>query len=116
MQKEHKMMEHGPRIPNLTDDQKVKMKELKVKTQRESLPLTNALREKEARLKTLTSTEGTSEKDVNKVIDEIGALKTKMMKVKVASRSEMKKFLSEEQRLFLDSHHSMRRKGHKMRN
>lgn len=116
MHKEYKMREHRLKIPNLSDDQKEKLKSLKIKTQRETLPLTNALREKNARLQTLTSTDGSSDKDINKVIDEIGALKTKMMKVKVASRSEMKKFLTEEQRLFLDSHHSMSRKGHKMRN
>ena len=113
--KGQEMRHHKPNIPDLTDTQKEQLKEVKIKLQKETLPFKNELGEKNARLNTLTSTEGSSDKEINKVIEEIGALETKMMKAKVASKMEMKKFLTEEQRLFLDSHHSMGKRKHKMR-
>ena len=113
--KGQEMRHHKPNIPDLTDSQKEQLKEVKIKLQKETLPLKNELGEKNARLNTLTSTEGSSDKEINKIIEEIGALETKMMKAKVASKMEMKKFLTEEQRLFLDSHHSIKKRKHKMR-
>jgi len=111
----HEMKERGSKIPNLTDAQKEQLKEVKIKLQKETLPLKNALGEKRARLNTLTTTEGSSDKEINKVIEEIGGLETKMMKAKIASKMEVKKFLTEEQRLFLDSRHSTEKRKHKMR-
>ena len=115
MEKGQAMKEREPRIPNLTEEQKEQMKTAKINLQRETLPIKNALAEKKARLQTLKTTEGSSAKDINKVIDEIGALQTKMMKARTAHQMEVKKFLTEEQRLFLDSHAGNKKKhGHKM--
>lgn len=114
LEKKHAMKKKGPHIPDLSEEQKEQLKAVRVKLQRETLPLKNSLREKEARLQTLT-TEGGSEKEVNKVIDEIGAIRTKMMKVRTAHHMEMKKFLTEEQILFVDSHRNSKKNGHKVR-
>jgi Spy/CpxP family protein refolding chaperone len=114
MEQGRENQERGPRIPNLTEDQKQQLKTAKVNLQRETLPLKNELREKKARLQTLKTTEGSSEKSINKVIDQIGDLQTKMMKARTANQMEVKKFLTEEQRLFLASHAgNKKRKGHK---
>ncbi len=113
--KDREMKQHKPNIPNLTDTQKKQLKEAKIKLQKEVLPLKNELGEKKARLKTLTTTEGSSEKDINKVIEAIGELETTMMKARVSNKMGIKKFLTEEQRLFVDSHQSMGKRKHKMR-
>jgi len=99
-----------PRIPNLTDEQKTQLKNARIKHHKEVLPIKNELREKRARLKTLTSTNTSKNKEIDNVIEDIGALQTKMMKAKVAHLMGMKQFLTEEQQLFLET-----RKDHKMR-
>jgi DNA-binding ferritin-like protein (Dps family) len=124
MEHKHEMKgDHGKRqmkghkqcIPNLTEEQKIQLKSVKTKLLKETLPLKNELREKNARLKTLTTTAGSSEKDINKMIEEIGALETKMMKVKVFSEIEKKEYLTEEQRLFVDTHASTKKRKQKTR-
>ena len=115
MQKRQSMKKKKSHIPNLTEKQKEQLKSARIKLQRETLPFKNALREKKARLQTLTSTEGSTEKEINKVIDEIGVLKTKIMKARVANHINTKKFLTEEQKLFMDSHRNMWKQGHKIR-
>lgn len=95
--------EREPRIPNLTDEQKTQLKNSRLKHRKAVLPIENELGEKRARLKTLTSTNTTINKEIDNVIEDIGMLQTKMMKARIAHRMEMKQFLTEEQQLFLES-------------
>ncbi|TRX57750.1 periplasmic heavy metal sensor [Fulvivirga sp. M361] len=99
-------------IPDLTDTQKEKLNDLRVDMQKQMLPLRNQLREKEARLNTLSTTEKTNLNDLNKLVDEMGVIKIRMMKVAVAHRQKVRAELTEEQRLFFDSH-AGRMTGHK---
>ncbi len=87
----------GPNIPNLTEEQKEQMHAFKIAFEKEALPLKNQVGEKEARLRTLTTAESYDERAVNKVIEEIGELKTEVMKLKVAQGQQVKSILTEEQ-------------------
>ena len=91
-------------IPDLTEEQREKIKDLGAGMQKESLPLKNELREKRARLKTLSTAENANMNDINRVIDEIGDLQTKMMKIRAAHHQDVRAELNEEQRLFFDTH------------
>lgn len=99
------------RIPDLTDEQRSKLKELRLANQKQTLPLKNQLGEKQAKLKTLTTSEKVDMKGVNKLIEEIGGLKIQMAKLKAATHQKVRAELTEEQRLFLDTH-AGRGKGH----
>ncbi|MFY0593992.1 Spy/CpxP family protein refolding chaperone [Roseivirga sp.] len=87
----------GPKIPNLTEEQKEQLHSFRLESEKASLPIKNQVAEKEARLKTLVTSESYNEKAVNKVIEEIGDLKTGLMKLKVAEGQKVKNILNEEQ-------------------
>lgn len=92
------------RIPGLTDEQKTKMKDLRVAHIKEVTPIKNLIEEKEARLKTLTSAEKTDMAEINKTIDEISKLKADMMKARVNHQMKVKALLTDEQKVFFNAH------------
>jgi Spy/CpxP family protein refolding chaperone len=99
------------RIPNLTAEQKTKIESLKVKQFKEVLPLKNELAEKKAHLRTLESTEKVDRDAVNKTVDEITALQGKLFKLKVNHRLDFASLLTDEQKVFISTHHATRAKG-----
>ena len=100
--KEHKG--HMSMIPDMTEQQKEQMEELRTEHLKVMLPLKNQLTEKHARLNTLSTVENVDMKKINKTIDEIGEIKTKMMKEHASHRQEIRKLLTEDQRLVFDMH------------
>jgi len=91
-------------IPNLTEEQTAKIEALKTPHMKEMLPLKNQMAEKKAQLTTLTTAEKADMDAINKKIDEIGTLKTQMLKKREAHKQDIRKILSEEQRLMFDMH------------
>ncbi|MEL7002773.1 MAG: Spy/CpxP family protein refolding chaperone [Bacteroidota bacterium] len=104
----------GPMIPDLTDEQNAKLKEIRLEGQKQKLPLRNELREKEARMKTLTTAENVDMKAINKLIEEIGAIKVKMAKIQAVQHQEVRNQLTEDQRVVFDSHAGQRMKKRMM--
>ncbi|NOU17131.1 MAG: Spy/CpxP family protein refolding chaperone [Bacteroidales bacterium] len=103
------------RIPNLTADQKTKIETLRTKHLKEVTPLRNELDEKRAHLKTLESMEKVDRDAINKTIDEITTLQGKIVKMKVNHRLDVASLLTDEQKVFFNSHREMRGKGGHMR-
>ena len=89
-------------IKGLTDDQKLKMEKMETSHQKELLQLRNQKCEKESHLKTLEFSDNADLGAINKTIDEIGALKVDMMKKCAAHKQEVRKILTDEQRLQFD--------------
>lgn len=105
-------------IPNLTAEQKTKIQALRVKHQKEVTPLKNELAEKRAHLHTLNSVEKPDINAINKTIDEMSALQTKIMKSNASHRIEIASNLTEEQKVFFNSHQGKMnrgKRGHGMR-
>jgi len=96
-------------LPDLTDEQRTQIRDIMLNTRKEMLPIQNELREKQAQLRTLTTGENIDMDAANTVIEEIGALRTEMMKNRIASRQEIRNLLTEEQRIIFDSHTPMKR-------
>ena len=67
-------------------------------------PLRNQLGEKKARLRTLSTADKVNMTEVNKIIDDIGAMQTQLMKLKEQHRQEIRKLLNDEQRVMFDAH------------
>ena len=93
---------------DLTDAQQDQIKTLRLSFQEETLPLKNELREKKARMQTLTTAKEADMKAINQLADEMGGLKTTMMKKHLAHQQEVRKILTDEQRIIFDSHSHQR--------
>ncbi|MFT4834598.1 MAG: Spy/CpxP family protein refolding chaperone [Marinoscillum sp.] len=87
----------------LSSEQMDQMKAIKLNNQKEMLPLKNTLGEKEAKLKSLQTAPNADMKAINSQLDEIGALKIKMAKVKASGHQEVRKLLSDDQRIMFDT-------------
>jgi Spy/CpxP family protein refolding chaperone len=94
------------RIPGLSQDQKDQMKKLHLRLLKESLPLQNQLREKEAILTTLQSSEKPILDAIHNQIQEIGQIKTDLAIKEASHHQEIRKILNEEQRILFDTEFS----------
>lgn len=104
-QREHMM------IPDLTDQQREQMKSMRTEHMKEMQSIRNQMMEKKARLQTLSTADKVNMTEINKVIDDIGKMRTQMMKMREQHRQTIRKMLTEEQRVFFDSHQPMHHEG-----
>lgn len=101
------------RIPNLTTEQRTKIQDLRTKHLKDVTPLRNELREKKAHLITLESADKPDINAINKTIDEITTLNSKMMKLRASHRMEVASLLTDEQKLFFNTHQGKMGRGNK---
>lgn len=100
--KENIIHNHFMGIKNLTNEQMNSIDKLKLSHRKEMLTARNILNEKQAHLKTLSTSDKVDMNSINSTIEEIGALKTDMMKKREAYKQEIRKLLTEEQRVTFD--------------
>jgi Spy/CpxP family protein refolding chaperone len=98
----------SPAIPDLTDEQKAQLEKLQIEHMKNVQPLHNQLAEKQAQLHTLSTAEQVDMSKINGLIDEIGKIRTEMMKERERHHQAIRKMLTEKQRLFIDN-----RPGHR---
>ena len=91
------------RIPNLTDEQQQKINDLRVKHIKDVTPLKNELGEKKARMRTLQSAEKPDLNAINKLIDEMAAVRAQIQKKAAAHRVEVASLLTDEQKVFFNA-------------
>lgn len=87
----------------LTDEQKEKMADLRLQSQKETLSYKNVIREKKAKMRTLSTGENYDVNELNKLVDEISDLEASVKKVMVKNRGEMRALLTEDQKIIFDS-------------
>ena len=90
-------------IPDLTDEQKDQMQEIRLSTQKSLLPIKNELGENRAKLRTLTTADNPDMKAIDKLIDENGQLMASMMKIQASNHQKVRSLLTEDQRIVFDS-------------
>lgn len=103
----HDMMKphHDPfGIPNLTDEQKAKIKDLRLATYKETKVFKNQLGELNARKRTLESADKADFKAIDANIDEIARVKASIMKARAHFKQQVRALLTDEQRLAFDMH------------
>lgn len=102
-----KDFERGPRmgqfIPNLTPEQESLIQETRTKHLKEVTPLRNELGEKRAKLRTLQSADKPDLKEINKLIDEMAALRATIQKKGAAHRAGVSSILTDEQRVHFNA-------------
>jgi Spy/CpxP family protein refolding chaperone len=89
-------------IKGLSDEQKQKIEKMKSSHQKEMLQLKNLECEKKSHLKTLETADNADLNAINKTIDEIGAVNVDKMKKCAAHKQEIRKILTDEQRISFD--------------
>ena len=100
-------MRRGPQTMlaklDLSEDQKEQIKGIMLEGKQESLPLENQLREKRARLRTLSSGDTYDVAALNKVADEMGDLQASIHKIHIAKKGEIRSLLNDEQKIKFDT-------------
>ena len=91
-------------IPNLTTDQEQKIEQLRTKQIKKMTSLKNQMKLKHAELQLLQTAEKVDMKSANAKIDEITNIKSELMKNGAAHKQEIRKILTEEQRVYFDAH------------
>ena len=92
------------RIPNLTDEQQQKINDLRVKHIKDVTPLKNELGEKRARMRTLQSAEKPDLNAINKLIDEMAAVRAQIQKKAAAHKVEVASLLTDAQKVCFNAH------------
>jgi Spy/CpxP family protein refolding chaperone len=88
--------------PPLTDQQKEQIKKMRITHLKEVQPVRNEMRELKAHYKTLTTTENPNIAEINKNIDAQTVAINKLMKLRAAHQQEIRKILTDEQKLLMD--------------
>ncbi len=96
-------MDNNQAGPRLTPEQMKQAQTFKMQLMKETLPLKNELREKEARLQTLRTSEKVDLVQINTLIDETSKLKASIEKKKEANMQEYRKTLPEDLRVQFDT-------------
>ena len=86
----------------LTDDQKGKVKDLKLAQQKESMKNRNKMEELHAHLRTLSTADVADMKAINATIDEITQTQNLLMKSREGFKQQLRALLTDEQRLQFD--------------
>jgi len=94
-------------LPNMSDDQLKKIDAIATTHLKEILDIRNQLGEKQAHLRTLESATNANINEINKSIEEIGALKITIQKKGAAVKQSIRTILTEEQRVLFDMHKCM---------
>lgn len=104
-------------IPDLSDEQKDKISQLRIVHLKEVKNLKNELNEKMAKHQTLITADEANLDLINKNIDEITQIKNKLMKAKAAHQQAIRALLTEEQKVYFDLHLMKKgKRGHGYRN
>jgi len=91
-------------IPGLTDDQKTQIQKLRLDHLKEMQGLRNQVAENRAHYHTLMTADKPDMNAINKNIDEYVTMRSTMMKKQAAHIQDIRKLLTDEQRLFFDNH------------
>jgi Spy/CpxP family protein refolding chaperone len=108
--------QRGMDLPDLTDQQKEKIADLRMQNMKIMLQQRNQVQEKMAKLRTLETAEKADINAINGLIDEISEIKADMAKQQAAHRQQVRSLLTDEQKVIFDSrpgkgHHGAE-KGH----
>jgi len=93
-------------ILDLTEAQQSKIEDIHASQMKTSLQSRNKLNEHRARLQTLRSEDSPDMKEINRTIDQMASIEADLAKAREASHQEVRKVLTEEQRVRFDARSS----------
>lgn len=102
---------HKPMIPDLSEKQKEEIEALRTEHMKIVQQLRNQLGEKKARLRTLSTSDKVNMSEINRVIEDLGEMRTQLMKSMAQHRQDVRELLTDEQRVIFDAHQPGHRDG-----
>ncbi len=99
-------------IPDLTTEQAEQIKKLNIENDKTNQPIENSINELEAKLRTVTTGDNASMDQALKLIDEITPLRAKIMKNNIKTHLEIRKLLTDEQKVVFDKQPPMEKRMH----
>ena len=90
-------------LPDLTNEQKEKIKKVDLQQMGAITPLRNQMREKRVRLTTILTTMPFDMKAADQVADEIGKIVTSILKVEIRHDQELRGLLTPDQQIIFDA-------------
>lgn len=93
---------------DLSEDQQMKIKEIKVESQKNCKPWSDELRELRAHQQTLMTADKPNMSAIDKNLEKMGSLMLKMAKNKARTMQEVRSLLTDEQRVKFDAKHCQR--------
>jgi len=98
--------ENQPWMRGLSEDQREQIKTLRLQTHELALGLENQLKEKKARLQTLSTGDQINAREAHSTIEQIAKLEGDLNKLRWDTRMEIRTLLTDEQKVIFDSFHS----------
>ncbi len=98
-------------IPDLTEDQQSQIKTLRTAHWKDMQNFRNELGEKRARMQTLRTADKVNMDEINDLIEEMGTIRTNKQKNSVAHHMDVRKLLTDDQKVYFDSHSGNRGAG-----
>ena len=95
-------MRGSPWMPGLTEDQQKKVQAFDLETEKALIPVKAQIEVKAAELKGLALAENPDKGAIDKKIEEIGALRTQIMKKKIQNKLAVRALLTPDQRVQFD--------------
>ncbi len=96
-------MSGGLMIPDLSDEQAEQIQALHIEHLAAMKPVNEQIAEKRLKLRHASTAGKVNQSELDNMIDEIGTLRVKAEKMRSAHRQEVRKLLTEEQRIMFDS-------------
>ena len=90
-------------LPGITDTQKQKIADLRTANMKEMTAFRNQMQEKRSRLQTLQTADKANMTEINKLIDEMGKIRTERMKKTAAHKQAIRNVLTAEQKVYFDA-------------
>lgn len=88
---------------DLSEEQAAAVERLHLDFQKESLSVRNKIQEKNAQLNTLI-TEGADRSKIDKLVEEIGGLRTSIQKARIGTHLKVRELLNDDQKVKFDNH------------
>lgn len=96
-------MVHKENSVKFTEDQKAKIKEIRMASYKEMKALNNQMGELKAKQRTLVTADKPDMNAINGNIDEITKVQNKMMKLKASNQQQIRALLTDEQKMQYDA-------------
>ncbi|MFM1876168.1 MAG: Heavy-metal resistance [Bacteroidota bacterium] len=90
-------------IPDLTEDQKAQIKQIKEESRKQMEPQRQEMKKLRAKMMEMKSSENPDQRQINQLIDEQAKLKAEMEKTRTASELKVRGLLTPDQRKVLDA-------------
>lgn len=97
-------MHRMERMLDLTDEQQSQMEDMRLKFEKEKLPLQSQIHKLRSDLKLEMVKDQLDQRKVNQIIDQISATKTEMQKKRISHMREVRNILNDDQKKKFDMH------------